>query len=327
MKILLVEDTIGEPIRKVLAKWGHEVALATTGQQARQLLLAPGYDLFLVDWMLPDDSGLDLVRTIREQDEYREAAVLMISSRSQRDDIITAIRSGIDGYVAKPFKPAELRARIDEVWQRRRRNRDQEQQVEVLLANQDGLGHASSGPLLILGEGVVSAEALSAPENVRLVDYLSTATTAVSAANAFLPNLKLGYYLAASTGEVTQLLRSRDTASRAQLAVVSTSCYGNSALMARLIHMRGATDCRICIVYDRATDLTHGQRRELDEYGVLVFDRRELDADRWRDIVEGHIVSRWSPEEHGQLLDAQLSDEERGALDELERQTSPQRRR
>ena len=109
MKILLVEDTIGEPVRKVLTRWGHEVSLAVTGERARQLLMqTSGFDLFLIDWMLPDDSGLDLVRTIREQEEYQDAAILMISSRSKRDDIMVAIRSGIDGYMAKPIDPKKL---------------------------------------------------------------------------------------------------------------------------------------------------------------------------------------------------------------------------
>lgn len=327
MKILLVEDTIGEPIRKVLTRWGHEVSLATTGAQARQLLQASGYNLFLVDWVLPDDSGLDLVRRIREQREYRDAAILMISSRSQRDDIMVAIRSGIDGYMAKPFKPTELRVRIDEVWQRRRRNRGPAQQIEIILQNQEPRQQPGPGPLLIFGEGAVSAAELADPDNTGVLEYLATATTVVSAANAFRPDLRLGYYLVGSTGEVTQLLRARDTARRAQLAVVSTDCHGNAVLMARLIHMRGTTDCRICIVCEQASDLTQEQRDELDEYGGLVLDRRELDADRWRDIIEGQIIQRWSLEAPSQLPSGQLSDEERAVLGELERQVAPSRRR
>ena len=251
----------------------------------------------------------------------------MISSRSKRDDIMVAIRSGIDGYMAKPFKPSELRTRIDEVWQRRRRNRDQDQQIEIILQNQERPEEPGSGPLLIFGDGAASREELADPYNAGVLEYLATATTVISAANAFQPDLRLGYYLVGSTGEVTQLLRARDTARRAQLAVVSTSCHGNGVLMARLIHMRGTTDCRICIVRERADDLSTEQRAELDEYGGLVLDRRELDAGRWRDIIQGQVIERWSLDVPHQFDDGQLSEEERAVLGELERQVSPPDRR
>jgi CheY-like chemotaxis protein len=325
LRILLVEDTIGEPMREVLARWGHTVALATTGAEARRQLQNPGHELFLIDWMLPDASGLDLVGDIRERPEYREAAILMISSRSQRDDILTAIRSGIDGYVAKPFKPAELRERIDEVWQRRRRTHDQTTQVELILQNQERLQYAGSGPLLIFGEEAVTGEDLAAAGSAQTLEYLSAATTVVSAANAFLPSLSLGYHLAGSTGEVTKLLRGRDTARRVQLAMVSARCHGNAVLMARLIDMREGVDGRLCIVYDHPSDLTGDQRHELRGYGVAFFDRRELDAERWRDIIHGQIVSRSVEGDHGALAGGQLAADELKALDRLEQQISPSR--
>ena len=290
MRILLIEDTVGAPIRRVLETWGHQVSLAQSGAEGRQLLAAKAFDFMLVDWMLPDLSGLDLVKEIRQDERHREAAILMISSRTARADIVTAIRSGIDGYVAKPFKAGELRGKIDEIWQRRSRGRAQAQQVRMILDNQENLQYAESAPLIVFGEGSVDADELAKIWHAHLLEYLSAATTAIAAANAFQPHLQLGYHIATSTGEVTRLLKERQTANRVQMAFISTDCYGNCVLMARLIHMRQNVTCPICIVCSQHSDLNMRERRELEQYNALVFDRRELDAARWRDIIEEYIL-------------------------------------
>ena len=299
MKILLVEDTVGAPIQRVLEKWGHEVALAQSGAEGRQLLEAQVFEFMLIDWMLPDLSGLDLVEEIRKDDRHKEAAILMISSRTARADIVTAIRTGIDGYVAKPFKAGELRDKIDEIWQRRSRSQAQVQQVRMILDNQEDLRYPDSAPLVVFGEGSVDPDELAKIWNTHLLEYLAAATTAIAAANAFQPNLQLGYHIATSTGEVTRLVKDRQTANRVQMAFISTDCYGNCVLMARLIHMRKSVTCPICVVCNQHSDLDTRARRELEQYGALVFDRRELDAPRWRDIVQEYVLDPPLPMEGG----------------------------
>ena len=292
MKILLVEDTIGDPIQRVLTKSGHEVELAQSGEAARRLLEIGTFDFCLVDWMLPDISGLDIVDLIRRDDRNRGAAILMISSRSGRADIVTAFRSGIDGYVAKPFNAAQLRTKIDEVWQRRSRNRAHAQQIHMIFESQEDLRYWAMNPLIIFAESISREEQLAKIWNAPILDYLTAATTAVAAANAFMPTFKLGYTIATSTGEVTKLLKERETRDRVQMAFVSADCQGNCVLMAKLIHMRSAEKCPICIVCNQPADLTSEQRVELRGYGALVMDRREMDGDRWRDLIEG-IIKRW----------------------------------
>ena len=309
MKILLVEDTIGEPVRAILEKSGHMVVLATGIDAARRLLGQPGIDLFLLDWMLPDGSGLDLVQTIRQNSHYRDAPILMMSSRSDRSDIVTAIRSGIDGYLAKPFRPGELRSRLNEVWQRRNGQRSQRQRAELIVTHQTSLDRYGDTPLIVLGEGAITVRALEAPGNVAALEHLATATTMIAAANAFLPTLELGYCLSESTGDVSRLLRQRATRDRVQLAVVSTQCQGNCMVMARLLHLRSTEAVRLCVVDERWSDLTSAERTELEGYEVSVFRRAELDANRWRDIIEMQVIRRWSPELHEQFIDTGLRDD------------------
>lgn len=174
-------------------------------------------------------------------------------------------------------------------------------------------------PLVILGEGSVTAGALARGTSTRILEYLATATTAIAAANAFMPRLRLGYYLAATTGEVTQLIKDRQTRERVQLAMISTDCYGNCVLMARLLHMRNPGSGRICIVLDQPTDLSPDERLELESYEALVTDRPELDANRWRDIIEGQIISHWSEAMHEEYVAGSLTQEEKDTIADLEK--------
>jgi DNA-binding response OmpR family regulator len=309
VKVLLVEDTIGKPVQSILQKSGHDVLLATSIGSAQRHLGQPGIDLFLLDWMLPDGSGLDLVQTIRRDANYRDASILMMSSRSDRSDIVTAIRSGIDGYLAKPFRPSELRSRLNEVWQRRNGQRSLRQKVELLVGRQTLLDRHGETPLVVLGEGATTVAALERSENGPVLEHLATATTMIAAANAFLPTLELGYCLSQSTGDVSKLLRQRATRNRVQLAVVSTQCQGNCMVMARLLHLRGAEDMKLCVVDERWSELSSAERTELDSYGVPILRRSELDANRWRDIIEMQVIRRWSPELHEQFIGSGLRDD------------------
>jgi CheY-like chemotaxis protein len=248
------------------------------------------FDFCLVDWMLPDGSGLDLVDDIRRDGNHRDVGILVISSRSERSDIVTAFRSAIDGYVAKPFNASQLRAKIDEVWQRRARSRAKSKQIQLIIEGQDELLWSEKRPLLIFGESVSTAEELAKIQNAHVLDYLSLATTAVDSANAFTPRLQLAYYIASSVGEVLRLLKGRQTRDRVAMAFVSSSCAGNYLLMARLIQMRNLTS-PVCIISDLNADLRWRERKELEAAGTVVFGRRELDEYRWRDIMEGYALT------------------------------------
>ena len=292
MKILLVEDTVGDPIQRSLEKSGHIVTLVQTGSEARAVLRLMDFEFCLLDWMLPDGSGLDLVDEIRRDEKHRDVGIIMISSRSERADIVQAVRSGIDGYVAKPFTASHLRSKIDEVWQRRSRNRVKSHQISLILDGQDELHYRSEYPIIVFGEKYATNQELGLIQNAHVLDYLATATTAIDSANAFLPRLRLGYYIAATTGEVSQLVNQRRMRDRVMMAFVSTECTGSCVLMARLIQMRSPGRCAVCVVSDHNSELDWRERKELGGYGTLVLGRRELDEYRWRDLLEINVMNR-----------------------------------
>lgn len=117
MQILIAEDDLVSRtvLREVLINWGHEVVEASDGKDAWQILRAAhGPQLALVDWIMPEMDGIDLVRRIREQlaDQQRYIYIILLTQKGSKDDIVEGLAAGADDYVVKPFNHDELRARI-----------------------------------------------------------------------------------------------------------------------------------------------------------------------------------------------------------------------
>lgn len=119
-KILVVEDEA--PIREMivfhLERAGFETLEAGDCRVARQLLADERPDLALVDWMLPDMSGLELTRMLKRDEGNEDLAVIMLTARADEYDKIAGLEGGADDYVTKPFSPRELIARIQAVLRR-----------------------------------------------------------------------------------------------------------------------------------------------------------------------------------------------------------------
>ncbi len=118
--ILVVEDE--HAIRGMLAfnlrRADFDVREAEDAAAARKAIGERLPDLAIVDWMLPDGSGLELTRWIKRMPETRDIAIIMVTARSQEQDKISGLGSGADDYVTKPFSSRELLARIDAVLRR-----------------------------------------------------------------------------------------------------------------------------------------------------------------------------------------------------------------
>ena len=121
-KVLVVEDeaAVRELIGLTLKRAGFEFAEAANAQEGRRAVFANPPDLVLLDWMLPDRSGFDLARELRENSATREIPLILLSARRDEHDKVSALNAGADDYVTKPFSPAELIARIKAVLRRAR---------------------------------------------------------------------------------------------------------------------------------------------------------------------------------------------------------------
>jgi len=113
-RILVVEDEVA--IRDMLVfnlgRAGYDVLGAGNAAEARSAIADRHPDVILMDWMLPDVSGLELTRQLKRDERTREIPVIMLTARGQEDDRVAGLDGGADDYVTKPFSSRELQARI-----------------------------------------------------------------------------------------------------------------------------------------------------------------------------------------------------------------------
>jgi phosphoserine phosphatase RsbU/P len=116
MHILIAEDdfTSRTVLVGVLKKEGHKVTATVNGAEAWQALQQPDAPpLAVLDWMMPEMNGLEVVRRVRGLSTNRPPHLIMLTTRSEKDDIIAGLEAGANDYLAKPFHVGELRARVE----------------------------------------------------------------------------------------------------------------------------------------------------------------------------------------------------------------------
>lgn len=121
-KILIAED---EPAQAEVLKYnlqaaGYDVSIAPDGAEALMRIEEDRPDLLVLDWMLPEVSGIEVCRRLRKSDDYRDLPIVMLTARGEEDDRIRGLDVGADDYMVKPYSPGELLARINAVLRRAR---------------------------------------------------------------------------------------------------------------------------------------------------------------------------------------------------------------
>lgn len=114
MKILVAED---DPInlllvRGLLAPLGHTVTEARDGTEAKELMEAQTFDLFLFDIMMPGATGLELTEICRRDPRHRDVPILVLTALSSKADLAKGFEAGVTDYIAKPFSSTELLYRV-----------------------------------------------------------------------------------------------------------------------------------------------------------------------------------------------------------------------
>lgn len=114
MRIALLEDELEQArhIQLVLSEPGHQCDSFQTGQAFLSAVQHRSYDLLILDWQIPDMTGIDVLRDVRAQLNWA-IPVVFLTQRDSEQDIVQALDAGADDYLAKPARPAELMARIN----------------------------------------------------------------------------------------------------------------------------------------------------------------------------------------------------------------------
>jgi two-component system response regulator ResD len=118
--VLVVDDepTITDVVSRYLQRAGYETRSADAGPAALQLVGEARPDLVVLDLMLPGMDGLEVMRRLRADSDRRRLPVILLTAKGEPADRVIGLRLGADDYVAKPFSPAELVARVDAVLRR-----------------------------------------------------------------------------------------------------------------------------------------------------------------------------------------------------------------
>lgn len=119
-KVFLVEDeqSIITLVEYNLKKEGFKVAFSSNGEEALKEIKSHEPDIVLLDWMLPDLSGIDVCKSLKKDTKFRDIPIIMLTAKGEEEDKVSALNAGADDYITKPFGHAELIARINALLRR-----------------------------------------------------------------------------------------------------------------------------------------------------------------------------------------------------------------
>ena len=114
MKLLIADDEAisRRLLQSYLERWGHEVVAAQNGAEAWQLFAAGDFPIVISDWVMPELDGVELIRRIRASQRPGYVYAVLVTSKSQKEDLVEGMEAGADDFVTKPFDRDELRVRL-----------------------------------------------------------------------------------------------------------------------------------------------------------------------------------------------------------------------
>ena len=191
-RILIVEDE--RPLREMvvfaLKRTGYQADEAADCATARTAIADRLPDLLLLDWMLPDMSGLEFARALRRDDATRELPIIMLTARTTEDDKVMGLQSGADDYVTKPFSARELMARIEAVL---RRTGGHEEELVAGVIHMNTVSHRVTAD---------DREVFLGPTEYRLLKYFMTHPERVFSRAQVLDRVWSGVYVEERTVDV-----------------------------------------------------------------------------------------------------------------------------
>ena len=182
MTLALIADDEKNQIELIsfhLEKNGFDVIKAEDGETAFELISERRPDIIILDWMMPNDSGISVCRRVRSSKELRHLPIIILSARGEDIDTSHGLSSGADDYITKPFSPIELIARVKSLLRRANTNINSSKIVyDDLLIDTNKKVVQSTDKIIKIGktEYKILSLLMSRPENVfsrdQIIDYV-----------------------------------------------------------------------------------------------------------------------------------------------------------
>jgi len=117
MKIITIDDssTMRRIIKNTLERigYGGDILEAEDGKQALSVLSKNKVDLIITDWNMPNMDGLSFVKAIRSMREWDDVPIIMVTTEAAKEDILEALKAGVNNYIVKPFTPEVLKEKVE----------------------------------------------------------------------------------------------------------------------------------------------------------------------------------------------------------------------
>ena len=290
MRVLLAEDSgpLRGIIRQMLAGLGLEdIAEAVDGQEAWEQLEEESFDLLLTDWNMPRMSGLELLQKVRAEDRFKGLPVVMLTTRNNREDIISALKAGVNNYVTKPCKSADLKEKIEKAILQQAQKELKQTAFERIVRGGRRYQPGQTGPYMVCYENPRDMEALEDAKDQNLQQYCDHVYEALERANATYPGLELGYAIEQETKEV--LRRATDANQLVGLLMISARDESGISLVRRMRHAQ-ESQAPMIVVCDSFLGLEQGKREAVASLGAEIVERGEMDVGTVLDLIKTHLI-------------------------------------
>ena len=125
MKVLVVDDfaTMRKIVRNILKQIGFtNIVEADDGANAMSIIKDDSIDFVVTDWNMPNMTGLELLKNIRSTEKAKDLPVLMVTAEGLSENVVDAVKAGVDNYIVKPFTAETVQTKIEQIFAKRAAN-------------------------------------------------------------------------------------------------------------------------------------------------------------------------------------------------------------
>ncbi len=294
MKVLIAEDSnaMRGIVREMMRRLGyHEIVEAEDGLQAWEQLRQGPFDLLLTDWNMPRMSGLQLLKLVRESPDLAAMPVVMLTTRNNKEDIVSAMKAGINNYVTKPCKPIQLKEKIDKALIHAAKKNKQpvatQRDPEELIKGSRKHNSSAFGPYVLCYEAPVDVEEMVQRGKESLQHTYEVIADAVELLNEEFPGLELGYDIEDDSRKFTQRVKSTIEPVRA-LMISARRPEGFS--LARLTGFKNSNHIPVYMVCESIAGLSVEQRAAASNVQIELIERRDFETRHIGALLREHMI-------------------------------------